>query len=132
MRKGQKVRVLADGRVGVIADSHFVMWRGRKLVTCQVKFPDSKGEAPWFPIEQLTTELIERCTIHIKAEQGDLTVVFEYNHENKEATLTVEGGPEGLGRHRDTTQMLMACALVEGLSASAGVDFIRVSSLCNS
>lgn len=132
MKKGQKVRVLADGRVGVIADSHFVMWRGKKLVTCQVKFPDSKGEAPWFPIEQLTTELIERCTIQIKAEQGDLTVVFAYNHENHEPTLTIEGGPDGLGCHRNTTQMLMACALVEGLGAAAGIEFIHETAVCNS
>lgn len=132
MKKGQKVRVLADGRVGVIADSHFVMWRGKKLVTCQVKFPDSKGEAPWFPIEQLTTELIERCTIQIKAEQGDLTVVFAYNHENHEPTLTIEGGPDGLGCHRNTTQMLMACALVEGLGAAAGIEFIHDTAVCNS
>ena len=132
MKKGQKVRVLADGRVGVIADSHFVMWRGKKLVTCQVKFPDSKGEAPWFPIEQLTTELIERFTIQIKAEQGDLTVVFAYNHENHEPTLTIEGGPDGLGCHRNTTQMLMACALVEGLGAAAGIEFIHDTAVCNS
>ena len=26
MKKGQKVRVLADNRIGIVADSHFINW----------------------------------------------------------------------------------------------------------
>ena len=114
MKKGQKVRVLADGRVGVVADSHFVMWRGKKLVTCQVKFPDTKGEAPWFPIEQLTTELVERTTIHIKGEKGSLNLVFSSNHEKLTSNLIVTGEPEDLTKHKGAHAMV-AAAFIQGL-----------------
>ena len=114
MKKGQKVRVLADGRVGVVADSHFVMWRGKKLVTCQVKFPDTKGEAPWFPIEQLTTELVERTTIQIKGEKGSLNLVFSSNHDKLTSNLIITGEPEDLTKHKGAHAMV-AAAFLEGL-----------------
>ena len=114
MKKGQKVRVLADGRVGVVADSHFVMWRGKKLVTCQVKFPDTKGEAPWFPSEQLTTELVERTTIQIIGEKGSLNLVFSSNHEKLTSNLIVTGEPEDLTKHKGA-HVMVAAAFIQGL-----------------
>ena len=114
MKKGQKVRVLADGRVGVVADTHFVNWGGKRLVQCQVKFPRTKGEAPWFPIEQLTTELVERTTIHIKGEKGSLNLVFSSNHEKLTSNLIVTGEPEDLTKHKGAHAMV-AAAFLEGL-----------------
>ena len=35
MKKGQKVRVLADGRVGIVADSHFLI--GAVKEWCSIK-----------------------------------------------------------------------------------------------
>lgn len=97
MKKGQKVRVLADGRVGVVADSHFVMWRGKKLVTCQVKFPDTKGEAPWFPAEKLTTKLVEETSVIITGEKG--CIVFDIFKQSRKRYFKlsndgVSGKPE--------------------------------------
>ena len=114
MKKGQKVRVLADGRVGVVADTHFVNWGGKRLVQCQVKFPRSKGEAPWFPIEQLTTELVERTTIQIKGEKGTLNLVFSSNHEKLTSNLIITGEPEDLTKHKGAHAMV-AAAFLEGL-----------------
>ena len=114
MKKGQKVRVLADGRVGVVADTHFVNWGGKRLVQCQVKFPRTKGEAPWFPIEQLTTELVERTTIQIKGERGSLNLVFSSNHEKLTSNLIVTGEPEDLTKHKGAHAMV-AAAFLEGL-----------------
>ena len=131
MKKGQKVRVLADGRVGVIADSHFVMWRGKKLFTCQVKFPDSKGEAPWFPIEQLTTELVERTTIQIKGEKGTLNLVFTNDHADGRSNLSVTSEPEDVLKHKGTHVLLMN-AMLMGLSHVYGLNMIaetRISQL---
>ena len=131
MKKGQKVRVLADGRVGVIADSHFVMWRGKKLVTCQVKFPDSKGEAPWFPIEQLTTELVERTTIQIKGEKGTLNLVFTNDHADGRSNLSVTSEPEDVLKYKGTHVLLMN-AMLMGLSHVYGLNMIaetRISQL---
>ena len=114
MKKGQKVRVLADGRVGVVADTHFVNWGGKRLVQCQVKFPRTKGEAPWFPIEQLTTELVERTTIQIKGEKGSLNLVFSNNHDKLTSNLIVTGEPEDLTKHKGAHAMV-AAAFLEGL-----------------
>ena len=114
MKKGQKVRVLADGRVGVVADTHFVNWGGKRLVQCQVKFPRTKGEAPWFPIEQLTTELVERTTIQIKGEKGSLNLVFSSNHEKLTSNLIITGEPEDLTKHKGAHAMV-AAAFLEGL-----------------
>lgn len=81
MKKGQKVRVLADGRIGIVADSHFFHWGGKRMVQHQVKFPDTKGEAPWFPAEKLTTDLVERATVVFSGETGSLSVEFSLNRE---------------------------------------------------
>lgn len=114
MKKGQKVRVLADGRVGVVADTHFINWGGKRLVQCQVKFPRTKGEAPWFPIEKLTTELVERTTVVIKGEKGTLNLVFTNNHDKHTSQLVMTGEPEDIASHKGT-HVVIAGAFLEGL-----------------
>lgn len=114
MKKGQKVRVLADGRVGVITDTHFVNWGGKRLVQCQVKFPRTKGEAPWFPIEQLTTRLVEHTNVVITGEKGTLYLTFSINHGKGTSSLTMTGNPENLKEHRGT-HISLASAMLEGL-----------------
>ena len=117
MKKGQKVRVLADGRVGIVADTHFINWGGKRLVQCQVKFPRTKGEAPWFPIEKLTTELVERTTIIIKGEKGTLNLVFANNHDKHTSHLVMTGDPEDIASHKGT-HMAIAGALLQGLGSA--------------
>ena len=117
MKKGQKVRVLADGRVGIVADTHFINWGGKRLVQCQVKFPRTKGEAPWFPIEKLTTELVERTTIVIKGEKGTLNLVFTNNHDKHTSQLVMTGDPEDIASHKGT-HMAIAGALLQGLGSA--------------
>ena len=114
MKIGQKVRVLADGRVGIVADTHFINWGGKRLVQCQVKFPRTKGEAPWFPIEKLTTELVERTTIVIKGEKGTLNLVFTNNHDKHTSQLVMTGEPENIASHKGT-HVVIAGAFLEGL-----------------
>ena len=117
MKKGQKVRVLADGRVGIVVDTHFINWGGKRLVQCQVKFPRTKGEAPWFPIEKLTTELVERTTIVIKGEKGTLNLVFANNHDKHTSHLVMTGDPEDIASHKGT-HMAIAGALLQGLGSA--------------
>lgn len=114
MKKGQKVRVLADGRVGIVADTHFINWGGKRLVQCQVKFPRTKGEAPWFPIEKLTTELVERTTVVIKGEKGTLNLVFTNNHDKHTSQLVMTGEPDNIASHKGT-HVAIAVAFLEGL-----------------
>lgn len=124
MKKGQKVRVLADGRVGIVADTHFINWGGKRLVQCQVKFPRTKGDAPWFPVEKLTTELAERTTIVIKGEKGTLNLVFTNNHDNHTSQLVMTGEPEDLASHNGT-HMAIAGALLQGLESVYGLESVH-------
>lgn len=115
MKKGQKVRVLADNRIGIVADSHFINWGGKRLVQHQVKFPNTKGDAPWFPAEKLTTNLVEKTTLVINGEKGSLTLTFSCNHDKGSSTLDMVGNPENLKEHKGT-HMFLATAFVEGLT----------------
>lgn len=115
MKKEQKVRVLADNRIGIVADSHFINWGGKRWVQHQVKFPNMKGDAPWFPAEKLTTNLVEKTTLVINGEKGSLTLTFSRNHDKGSSTLDMVGNPENLKEHKGT-HMFLATALVEGLT----------------
>ena len=42
MKKGQKVRIKSTGKIGVIADSEFFHWGGRKHVRYEVKFDNGQ------------------------------------------------------------------------------------------
>ncbi len=114
MRKGQKVRVLADGRVGIVADSHFFHWGGKRMVQYQVKFKDTKGDAPWFPADKLTTKLKEVTAITIVGEKGTLYLTFTNNHDKGNSSLSMTGSPENLKEHRGT-HIALASAMLEGL-----------------
>lgn len=114
MKKGQKVRVLADNRIGIVADSHFINWGGKRLVQHQVKFPNTKGVAPWFPAEKLTAKLVEKSTIVITGEKGTLHLTFSNNHDKGTSSLEMRGTPENLAEHHGTHAVL-ATAFIEGL-----------------
>ena len=121
MKKGQKVRVLADGRVGIVADSHFINWGGKRLVQYQVKFPNTKGEAPWFPADQLTANLVECTTIVVSGEKGTINMVFTNNHDKLTSNLSVTGEPEDLTKHKGAHAMV-AAAFLEGLRKMYGLQ----------
>ncbi len=116
MKKGQKVRVLADNRVGVIADSHFFHWGGKRMVQHQVKFPDTKGDAPWFPAEKLTTKIVEETSAVITGEKGIVYLTFSQDHAKGTSSLCMTGSPENLKEHRGT-HVSLAFAMLAGLNS---------------
>lgn len=121
MRKGQKVRVLADNRVGIVADSHFFHWGGKRMVQYQVKFKDTKGEAPWFPAEKLTTNLEEVTTIVITGEKGILNFTYTQRHDKGNSTLELRGNPENLKEHTGS-HLMLANVFVHGLKKFLGME----------
>lgn len=121
MKRGQKVRVLADNRVGIVVDSHFINWGGKRLVQIQVKFTNTKGEAPWFPAEHLAADLVERITIVITGEKGTLNLVFTNNHDKLTSNLSVTGEPVDLTKHKGAHAMA-AAAFLEGLRKMYGLQ----------
>lgn len=116
MKKGQKVRVLANNRVGTIIDSHVVSHGGRRYVAYQVRFLKDKGEAPWFPAEKLSADFIERASVVITGEKGSLFFTYTVNHLTQQATVELTGKPDNLKEHHGLDDYLGA-ALLKGLSS---------------
>ena len=115
MKKGQKVRVLANNRVGTIIDSHVINHGGRRYVAYQVRFLKDKGEAPWFPAEKLSADFIEKTSVVITGEEGSL--FFTYS-----VTVELTGKPDNLKEH-DGVDAYLAAALLTGLSSDTKQPF---------
>lgn len=116
MKKGQKVRVLANNRVGTIIDSHIINHGGRRYVAYQVRFLKDKGEAPWFPAEKLSADFIEKASVVITGEKGSLFFTYSVNHLTQQATVELTGKPDNLKEHHGLDDYLGA-ALLKGLSS---------------
>lgn len=116
MKKGQKVRVLANNRVGTIIDSHVINHGGRRYVAYQVRFLKDKGEAPWFPAEKLSADFIEKASVVITGEEGSLFFTYSVNHLTQQATVELTGKPDNLKEHHGLDAYL-AAALLAGLSS---------------
>lgn len=113
MRKGQKVRIKSSGKIGVIADSEFFHWGGRKHVRYEVKF-DKQKDTVWYPKEELSTDLVERVEVVISGEAGTLNLGFEFGQEDYQVTLT--GVPDNLCGHKGK-HVALATLLLESLSS---------------
>lgn len=118
MKKGQKVRVLANNRVGTIIDSHVINHGGRRYVAYQVRFLKDKGEAPWFPAEKLSSDFIERASVVITGEKGTLYFTYSVDHLTQQATVELTGKPDNLKEH-DGLDACLAAALLAGLSSKS-------------
>lgn len=116
MKKGQKVRVLANNRVGTIIDSHVINHGGRRYVAYQVRFLKDKGEAPWFPAEKLSADFIEKASVVITGEEGSLFFTYSVNHLTQQTTVELTGKPDNLIEH-DGLDAYLAAALLAGLSS---------------
>lgn len=113
MKKGQKVRIKSSGKIGVIADSEFFHWGGRKHVRYEVKV-DKQKDTVWYPKEDLSTDLVERVEVVISGEAGTLNLGFEFGQEDNKVTLT--GVPDNLCVHKGK-HVALATLLLESLSS---------------
>lgn len=92
MKKGQKIRVLADNRIGTIIDSHVIDHGGKRYVAHQVRFMKDKGAAPWFPADKLGS-VTDKCTVTVTDEQGQsITMKVSRNNETKDIDVQCEVG----------------------------------------
>ena len=118
MKKGQKVRIKSSGKIGVIADSEFFHWGGRKHVRYEVKF-DKQKDTVWYPKEELSTDLVERTTMIIKGENGTLNLVFTEDKDKGDCMrIIITGNPENLKEHKGT-HLWLASVLLERLSSNS-------------
>ena len=117
MKKGQKVRIKSSGKIGVIADSEFFHWGGRKHVRYEVKV---KGQAStcWYPKEDLSTDLAVRATIVFSGENGTLNLDVSFDCDKKDGIhVEITGEPENLNEHRGLHSNL-AYLLLKGLQVT--------------
>ena len=100
MRKGQKVRVKSTNKIGVIADTEFFHWGGRKHMRYEVKFEGQKNTC-WYPKENLTTDMIEKTDVVFRGENGTLLFTMTHNHLKKDGFhVELTGIPENLNEHK--------------------------------
>ena len=118
MRKGQKVRVKSSNKIGVIADTEFFHWGGRKHVRYEVKIEGQKNTC-WYPKEDLSTDLAVRATIVFRGENGTLNLAVSYDCDKKDGIhVEITGEPENLKEHRGLHSNL-AYLLIERLTSNS-------------
>lgn len=114
MKKGQKVRIKSSGKIGVIADSEFFHWGGRKHVRYEVKF-DKQKDTVWYPKEELTTALTEHVKVTFSGEGGDVYLDVSIDHDKRDhIQVLLTGNPENLKKHNGL-HVALACRLLEQL-----------------
>lgn len=108
MKKGSKVRVLADNRIGVVADQMFFTLGGKKTVRVLVKFEGEK-EPVWIDRTLLTRDMTETVNVTFSTNDGD-KVSFETvtNFENHMVTVSISGG-DIMKLHDDKGLHVMMC-----------------------
>lgn len=90
MKKGSKVRVLSDNRIGVVADQMFFTLGGKKTVRVLIKFEGQK-EPVWIDRELVTTELVEKAKIIFFKNIGEsIQIDVEYDHDRKSAKMNID------------------------------------------
>ena len=118
MRKGQKVRIKSTGKIGVIADSEFFHWGGRKHVRYEVKF-DKQKDTVWYPKEELTTALTEHVKVAFSGEGGDVYLDVSLNHDKrKNIEVILTGNPENMQEHRGL-HVSLATLLIKELAGNS-------------
>lgn len=92
MKKGSKVRILADNRVGIVEDQLFFSLGGKKHL--RVLVGKLKGEKcpVWFDRELVTKKMTEKITVSFVSDTGtklDINIVT--NFEKAESRCSVDG-----------------------------------------
>lgn len=92
MKKGSKIRILADNRIGVVEDQLFFSLGGKKHL--RVLVGKLKGEKcpVWFDRELVTEKITEKITVSFVSETGNkLDVNIVTNFEKAESRCSVDG-----------------------------------------
>lgn len=106
MKKGQKVRLLADNTTGTIADSCFFTLNGQKHVRYQVVTKRGQ-EGCWYPAIELGS-IKEYATVTIDADNGKMVMLdVEKNYDTKHLKMTLSGNPDNIKEHRELHAWLM-------------------------
>ena len=92
MKKGFKVRILADNRVGIVEDQLFFTLGGKKHLRVLVSKLKGEKSPVWFDRELVTEKITEKITVSFVSETGNkLDVNIVTNFEKAESRCSVDG-----------------------------------------
>lgn len=92
MKKGSKVRILADNRIGVVEDQLFFSLGGKKHLRVLVGKLNGEKCPVWFDRELVTEKITEKITVSFVSDTGNkLDVNIVTNFEKAESRCSVNG-----------------------------------------
>ena len=92
MKKGGKVRILADNRVGIVEDQLFFSLGGKKHLRVLVGKLMGEKSPVWFDRELVSEKMTEKITVSFRSETGDLIEFFIVaDYEKGESSCSVDG-----------------------------------------
>lgn len=91
MKKGSKVRILADNRVGIVVNQMFFTLCGKKHLRVLVAELKDKTCPIWLDRELVTDKMTEKITVSFRSENGKLDVNIVTNFEKGESRCSVDG-----------------------------------------
>lgn len=115
IRKKQRVRILATGELGTVADKVLIKRQGaqRPQLYCKVSLDKKPGEDRWYwPGELGGTTEIATATIACGGQAVTINVTQDY--ENGNMSIDMTGSPENLKEH-NRLHLLVATAIFAGL-----------------
>lgn len=93
MKKGSRVRILADNRIGVVVDQLFFTLGGKKHLRVQVgELKGEKGPV-WFDRNLVTEKMSEKITVTFKSENGqklDINLITDYSKNQSRCSVDGE------------------------------------------
>ena len=113
----QRVRILATGELGTVAEKVFIKRQGgqRPELYCNVALDKKPGEERWYWASQLGGTKETATAVFTCGEQV-LNVHVVHNYETNRLEIGMTGTPKNLKEHRGL-HMKLAVALFIGLGA---------------
>lgn len=111
MRKGQKVRILANNQIGMIAERRFVCIHGKRMVSYLVKMED--GRQCWYQPESLgSTHEIVNISFENESTGQKLRVKVDWGHAGDVRMAMEDLSGIGLEKQKGV-HVFLACRLLE-------------------
>ena len=118
MRKGQKVRILANNQIGTIAERKFVCIHGKRMVSYLVKTED--GRQCWYQPESLgSTHEFVTISFENETREQKLRMKVDWDHAGEIHLEMDDLSDIGLEKQKGV-HVVLACRLLEMFSKEGG------------
>ena len=125
IKKGARIRVLATGEIGTVAEKHLIRKDGQTKVYCNVRLDKSPDQDTWYFADQLG-DTKERATVTMADERGRKLIlkVTQYydkapDKNNMHVELEAEDGGN-LQDHEGSLHFALTALLFKALVGESG------------